>query len=211
MRKTLSNGWLAAIIILVIIIADQWLKIWVKTHFYLYESYDITDWFKITFVENPGMAFGWEIGSKLFLTLFRIVASIALIYYIFKIRNNREYSRGYFVCLSLITAGAIGNVIDCMFYGIAFDQSTPYAIATLFPDGGGYGTFLHGRVVDMFYFPLCSWDWPQWMPWIGGEHFVFFQPVFNVADAAISVGMALLILFYSRYWAKSDKKDTKEK
>ena len=210
MRKTLSNGWLAAIIILVIIIADQWLKIWVKTQFYLYESSDIADWFKLTFVENPGMAFGWEIGSKLFLTLFRIVASIALIYYIFKIRSNREYSRGYFVCLSLITAGAIGNVIDCMFYGIIFDQSTPYTIATLFPDGGGYGTFLHGRVVDMFYFPLCSWNWPQWMPWIGGEHFVFFQPVFNVADAAISVGMALLIIFYSRYWAKSDKKDTKK-
>ena len=210
MRKTLSNGWLAAIIILVIIIADQCLKIWVKTHFYLYESYDIADWFKLTFVENPGMAFGWEIGSKLFLTLFRIVASIVLIYYIFKIRSNREYSRGYFVCLSLITAGAIGNVIDCMFYGIIFDQSTPYTIATLFPDGGGYGTFLHGRVVDMFYFPLCSWNWPQWMPWIGGEHFVFFQPVFNVADAAISVGMALLIIFYSRYWAKSDKKDTKK-
>ena len=210
MRKTLSNGWLAAIIILVIIIADQWLKIWVKTHFYLYESYDIADWFKLTFVENPGMAFGWEIGSKLFLTLFRIVASIALIYYIFKIRSNREYSRGYFVCLSLITAGAIGNVIDCMFYGIIFDQSTPYTIATLFPDGGGYGTFLHGRVVDMFYFPLCSWNWPQWMSWLGGEHFVFFQPVFNVADAAISVGMALLIIFYSRYWAKSDKKDTEK-
>ena len=122
------------------------------------------------------------------------------------IRNNPKYTRGFFVCLSLVTAGAIGNLIDCMFYGLIFDESTPYTISTIFPEAGGYGTFLHGKVVDMFYFPLCSWDWPSWLPFIGGEHFIFFQPVFNIADAAISVGMIALILFYHRYWAQSDNK-----
>ena len=206
MQKSISNGYLSAIIILFIIIADQILKIWVKTHFYLYESFEITSWFKLNFVENPGMAFGLEHGNKIFLTLFRIIASIVLIYIIYKIRNNKFYSRGFFVCLSLITAGAIGNVIDCMFYGIAFDQSTPYSIATMFPDAGGYGTFLHGKVVDMFYFPL--WTWPDWMPLVGGD--VFFQPVFNIADAAISVGMVVMLLFYSKYWAKQSETESKD-
>lgn len=206
MQKSISNGYLSAIIILFIIIADQILKIWVKTHFYLYESFEITSWFKLNFVENPGMAFGLELGNKIFLTLFRIIASIVLIYIIYKIRNNKFYSRGFFVCLSLITAGAIGNVIDCMFYGIAFDQSTPYSIATMFPDAGGYGTFLHGKVVDMFYFPL--WTWPDWMPLVGGD--VFFQPVFNIADAAISVGMVVMLLFYSKYWAKQSETESKD-
>ena len=199
MLKKLSNGYLAAIIIVLIIVADQLLKIWVKTGFYLYESFEITSWFKLNFVENPGMAFGIELGSKMFLTLFRIIASIAFVYIIFKIKNNPRYPKGFFICLALITAGAIGNVIDCMFYGLIFSESTPFSMATLFPAGGGYGTFLHGKVVDMFYFPIAEWNWPTWMPGIGGEHFIFFQPVFNLADAAISVGMIALILFYSKY------------
>lgn len=203
MPKRLSNGWLSAIIIVGIIIADQIIKIWVKTGFYLYETYDITGWFKLNFVENPGMAFGIELGSKFFLTLFRMVASIAFVYFLVKIRNNPHYSRGFIACLSLITAGAIGNMIDCMFYGLAFSESTPYTLATLFPEGGGYGTFMHGKVVDMFYFPIVSWDWPTWMPGVGGEHFVFFQPVFNLADSAITVGMIIFILFYSKYLSSS--------
>ena len=208
MRK-LNNGYLAAIIILVVIIADQILKIWVKTSFFLYESLDITSWFKLNFVENPGMAFGIELGSKMFLTIFRIVASAVLIYIIYKIRNNKLYSRGFIVCLALITAGAIGNVIDCMFYGLIFNESTPYTMATLFPEGGGYASFLHGKVVDMFYFPLASWYWPDWMPWIGGERFEFFRPVFNIADSAISVGVVCLILFYHRYLSTDHKKEAK--
>ena len=199
MRIKLSNGYLAAIIISLVIIADQILKIWVKTHFYLYESLEITSWFKLNFIENPGMAFGIELGNKMFLTLFRIAASAVLIYIIVKIRRRTCYSRGFFVCLSLIAAGAIGNVIDCMFYGLIFSESSPYVLSELFPEGGGYATFLHGKVVDMFYFPIASWDWPEWMPGIGGEHFIFFQPVFNLADAAISVGIIVLILFYSKY------------
>lgn len=210
MRFRLTNGYLSAIIILMVIIADQILKIWVKTHFYLYESLEITSWFKLNFIENPGMAFGIELGSKLFLTLFRITASIALIYILIRIRNNSYYSRGFFVCLSLITAGAIGNVIDCMFYGMIFSESTPYTLAQIFPDAGGYASFLHGKVVDMFYFPIASWDWPEWMPGVGGEHFIFFQPVFNLADAAISAGIIAFILFYSKYLASNPEEQQKK-
>ena len=210
MRFRLTNGYLSAIIILMVIIADQILKIWVKTHFYLYESLEITSWFKLNFIENPGMAFGIELGSKLFLTLFRIIASIALIYILIRIRNNSYYSRGFFVCLSLITAGAIGNVIDCMFYGMIFSESTPYTLAQIFPDAGGYASFLHGKVVDIFYFPIASWDWPEWMPGVGGEHFIFFQPVFNLADAAISAGIIAFILFYSKYLASNPEEQQKK-
>lgn len=210
MRFRLTNGYLSAIIILMVIIADQILKIWVKTHFYLYESLEITSWFKLNFIENPGMAFGIELGSKLFLTLFRIIASIALIYILIRIRNNSYYSRGFVVCLSLITAGAIGNVIDCMFYGMIFSESTPYTLAQIFPDAGGYASFLHGKVVDMFYFPIASWDWPEWMPGVGGEHFIFFQPVFNLADAAISAGIIAFILFYSKYLASNPEEQQKK-
>lgn len=210
MRFRLTNGYLSAIIILMVIIADQILKIWVKTHFYLYESLEITSWFKLNFIENPGMAFGIELGSKLFLTLFRIIASIALIYILIRIRNNSYYSRGFFVCLSLITAGAIGNVIDCMFYGMIFSESTPYTLAQIFPDAGGYASFLHGKVVDMFYFPIASWDWPEWMPGVGGEHFIFFQPVFNLADAAISAGIIAFILFYSKHLASNPEEQQKK-
>ena len=156
------------------------------------------------------MAFGIELGSKLFLTLFRIIASIALIYILIRIRNNSYYSRGFFVCLSLITAGAIGNVIDCMFYGMIFSESTPYTLAQIFPDAGGYASFLHGKVVDMFYFPIASWDWPEWMPGVGGEHFIFFQPVFNLADAAISAGIIAFILFYSKYLASNPEEQQKK-
>ena len=194
----LSKGSLALIIILAVIIIDQAMKIWVKTHFYLGETYEITSWFKLSFVENNGMAFGWEIGSKLLLTLFRIALTALLIYYIWRIRNHAYIKRGYIACLALITAGAAGNIIDCAFYGVIFDDPAAPAVATMFPEGGGYGTLLHGRVVDMLYFPLFSWYWPDWMPWIGGERFLFFQPVFNFADAAISVGIIALILFYRK-------------
>lgn len=195
----LSKGSLALIIILAVIIIDQAMKIWVKTHFYLGETYEITSWFKLSFVENNGMAFGWEIGSKLLLTLFRIALTALLIYYIWRIRNHAYIKRGYIACLALITAGAAGNIIDCAFYGVIFDDPAAPAVATMFPEGGGYGTLLHGRVVDMLYFPLFSWYWPDWMPWIGGERFLFFQPVFNFADAAISVGIIALILFYRKH------------
>lgn len=194
----LSRGYLALIIILAVIIIDQVVKIWVKTHFYLGESLEVTSWFQIHFIENNGMAFGWELGSKLLLTLFRLVLTALLIVYMWKLRNRPAVKTGYMVCLSLITAGAIGNIIDCAFYGLVFNNPMPPETATLFPDGGGYGTLLHGKVVDMLYFPLVSWYWPDWMPWVGGERFEFFQPVFNIADAAISTGIIALLLFYRR-------------
>lgn len=188
---------MVAIIIAAVLIADQVFKIWVKTHFYLGESYEIFSWFQLVFIQNNGMAFGWEIGSKLLLTLLRIFAVIFLLYYISRIRYRRETRTGYLVCLALIVAGAAGNIVDCVCYGLIFNNPMPPQVATLFPPEGGYGILFHGYVVDMLYFPLCDWYWPDWMPWIGGEHFVFFRPVFNLADAAISVGMVVLILFYS--------------
>lgn len=195
----ISNGKLAALIIALVIVIDQAVKIWVKTHFYYGEELQVTSWFRLLFIENNGMAFGMELGSKLLLTLFRIIASGAFIYYLWRLRNRTDIPRGYVACIALITAGALGNVIDCIAYGLIFNNPMPPQVAQLFPPDGGYGTLFNGRVVDMFYFPLCEWNWPQWMPMIGGDHFVFFQPIFNVADASLSVSVIVLILFYARY------------
>lgn len=213
-RALRNRGLIAALIIAAVIIADQAIKIWVKTHFYLGESLPIFSWFQLVFIQNNGMAFGWEIGSKLLLTLVRIFTVGFLIYYICRIHNRKEASMGYLVCLSLIVAGAAGNIIDCVCYGLIFDNPMPPYLATLFPASGGYGTLMHGLVVDMFYFPLCEWYWPEWVPFVGGEHFVFFRPVFNFADAAISVGMAILIFFYSQQistvpWRKKPEVEAK--
>ena len=203
----LSNGKLAALIIALVIVIDQALKIWVKTHFYYGEEVEVTSWFKLLFIENNGMAFGMELGSKLLLTLFRIIASAAFIYYLWRLRHNTQVPRGYVICIALITAGALGNVIDCIAYGLIFNNPMPPQVAQLFPPDGGYATLFNGRVVDMLYFPLCEWNWPQWMPVIGGDHFVFFQPIFNIADASLSVSVIVLILFYARQLASSDNKD----
>ncbi len=194
--KHLTKGYLALVIIAAVIIIDQVLKILVKTHFCLGEDLTITSWFHLLFIENNGMAFGMEIGSKLLLTLLRIVAVGALIYYICRIKDNPQVRTGYIIVLSLITAGAAGNIIDCVFYGLIFNNPMPPEVAVMFPEGGGYAPLFLGRVVDMLYFPLFSFDWPQWMPWVGGQHFLFFQPVFNFADAAITVGIIILIFFY---------------
>ena len=203
----LSNGKLAALIIALVIVIDQALKIWVKTHFYYGEEVEITSWFKLLFIENNGMAFGMELGSKLLLTLFRIIVSGAIIYYLWKLRNRTDVPKGYVACVALITAGALGNVIDCIAYGLIFNNPVPPQVAQLFPPDGGYATLFNGRVVDMLYFPLCEWNWPQWMPMIGGNHFVLFQPIFNIADASLSVSVIVLILFYARYLATISPKD----
>lgn len=192
-------GIIAAIIIAAVIIIDQIVKFWVKTSFYLGEDVQILSWFHLVFVENPGMAFGMTLGSKLFLTLFRIAVVILLGIYLCRICRIRCLPLGYLVCVSLIIAGAAGNIFDCVFYGVIFNNPMPPQTATLFPAGGGYAPLFFGKVVDMFFFPLFSFTWPAWMPWVGGERFLFFQPVFNVADAAISCGIIALILFYARY------------
>lgn len=198
------------IIIFAVIIIDQISKIWVKTHFYMGEELVIFSWLRLLFIENNGMAFGMELGSKLFLTLFRICLVGVLSWYIWRLRSNSMVRRGYIVCWSLVLAGAIGNIIDCVAYGLIFNNPFPPEVATLFPAEGGYETLFHGRVVDMLYFPLFSFTWPEWMPWVGGEVFEFFKPIFNLADAAITVGFLALILFYRKEIASPSAREAAE-
>lgn len=197
----MTKGRMAVIIVIAILLIDQILKIWVKTNMHLHECITITDWFKICFIENKGMAFGMEIGSKLVLSLFRIVAVSVIGYYIY-LQVKQKARTGYIVCLAMVMAGAIGNIIDCMFYGLIFNASSEFYTSYFVPFGEGYAPFLMGKVVDMFYFPLIVSTWPDWMPMVGGEDFVFFSPIFNFADASISVGVVLLLLFYRKELSK---------
>lgn len=206
------RGLIATAIILTVIILDQILKVWVKTHFYLNEDLEITSWFHLHFIENNGMAFGMEFGPKIFLTIFRLVLAGALIWVLVRIKGMAAVKTGFLVCLALIIAGAIGNIIDCVFYGVIFNNPMPPEVAQMFPPGGGYATLFHGRVVDMLYFPLFSFTWPGWMPGVGGQEFLFFQPVFNLADAAISCGMIAVLIFYPRQLtlSSSDTSDSSD-
>ena len=206
----ITKGRLAILIIIAILLTDQAIKIWVKTSMTLHESIHVTDWFYITFIENMGMAFGMQLGSKIVLSLFRVVAIAVLGYYIW-LEVGKKARTGYIVCLSMVLAGATGNLIDCMFYGLVFNNSSEFYLSYFVPFGTGYAPFLMGKVVDMFYFPLIETDWPQWMPFVGGDHFVFFSPVFNFADSAISVGVVLLLLFYREEISKITlKRETNE-
>lgn len=196
-----SKGWGAVLIIILLLLLDQALKIWIKTHMQLHESIEITPWFYLYFTENPGMAFGIEVIGKLFLSVFRIVAVLFIGYYLYKLVKE-NYKFGFIACISLVFAGAVGNIIDSIFYGVIFDHSFGQ-LATFMPEGGGYASWLHGKVVDMFYFPIIETNWPEWIPGIGGEHFIFFSPIFNFADAAISCGIVALLLFYGKYLNKN--------
>lgn len=188
---------MATLIVIVILLIDQTIKLWVKTHMALHESLHVTDWFYIAFIENNGMAYGMQLGSKLILSLFRVVAISALAYYVWlQVRKNAR--TGYVICLSMIVAGALGNLIDCMFYGLIFEPSTNYDVAQMVAFGDGYAPFLMGKVVDMFYFPLIVTTYPEWSPVYAGEEFIFFSPVFNFADSAISVGVVVLLLFFRK-------------
>lgn len=193
-----NRGCLVAMIIFLVIIADQAFKIWVKTNFYMGEDYEITSWFHLKFIENNGMAFGLELWNKLVLTLGRIVAVGLFISFLLKIRNTKELRTGFLISIALITAGAAGNIFDCVFYGQIFNNPYPPELAQLFPPGGGYAGWFEGRVVDMLYFPLFSFYWPDWIPIVGGQYCEFFQYIFNIADSAICVGVFLLLLFYSK-------------
>lgn len=198
MKKFLTKGQLSALIVIAVLVIDQIIKIWVKTNMFWHESIKITDWFYIYFTENNGMAFGMEIFNKFFLTGFRIIAAIAITWLLVQY-VKKNYKTGFLVCVSLILAGAVGNIIDCVLYGEIFSESTHSALATFVPFGEGYSEWFYGKVVDMFYFPLIETNWPEWMPFVGGEHFIFFSPIFNFADAAISCGIIALILFYGKY------------
>lgn len=189
---------MAVIIILAILFIDQAVKLWVKTSMSLSESIRITDWFYIYFIENNGMAYGMQIGSKLALSLFRMVAIGFLSYYIWQQVRKPDTKWGYIICLSMVLAGAAGNLIDCMFYGLCFDTSTYHNVSHYVGFGNGYAPFLMGKVVDMLYFPLIDTTYPEWFPWWAGERFIFFSPIFNIADSSISVGVAALLLFYHK-------------
>lgn len=186
------------LITVAVLLADQIMKIWVKTSFYMGEDIPLTSWFHLKFIENNGMAFGMELSSKLLLTFGRIVAVALFIWFIAKVRHLSGLRRGFFVAMALVIAGAAGNVFDCVFYGEIFNNPMPPGVAELLPAGGGYAGWFQGRVVDMLYFPFFSFIWPDWIPGIGGTEFEFFQYIFNIADAAICVGVALLIFFYSK-------------
>lgn len=186
----------AALIIFLVLLADQALKIWVKTNMFLGQEFIIADWFIIHFTENPGMAFGFEFGGeygKPILTIFRILVVGGILYWLRNLIKEGVKPVGI-VAVSLIFAGAVGNIIDSLFYGMVFNTSYGQ-IAEFLPAEGGYASFLHGRVVDMFYFPLYKGYLPEWLPFWGGDYFIFFRPIFNIADAAISVGVVLLLLF----------------
>ena len=188
---TAASSTLAAIII------DQIIKILVKTNMFMHEVIEITPWFKILFTENSGMAFGIELVDKIFLTSFRLVAVTFLIYIIGSI-IKRGINTGFLICMSLILAGATGNIIDCLFYGMIFNNPPAPIVAEFVPFGSGYASMFYGKVVDMFYFPLVEWNWPSWLPYIGGEHFIFFSPIFNFADACISCSVIYMLLFYRK-------------
>ncbi|WP_417590267.1 lipoprotein signal peptidase [Owenweeksia hongkongensis] len=193
----------AALIVSLVLLVDQISKIWIKTNMFLGQEYKITDWFIIHFTENPGMAFGMELGGdygKLILTLFRIVVVGGIFYWLRgMIKENAKPVA--ITAVSLVLAGAIGNIIDSVFYGVFFNESYGQ-LATFMPTEGGYAGWFHGRVVDMLYFPLFRGYLPDWIPFWGGDYFVFFRPIFNIADTAISVGVGLLLLFQKHIFKK---------
>lgn len=205
------KGLKVFVIIALIVIADQVLKIYIKTNYHIGESHNVLgNWFQFYFVENEGMAYGWKLGGqwgKILLTIFRMAAVIFGVFYIRKI-IKKKFHTGFIICVALIFAGALGNLIDSMFYGLIFDYSSPIAmnVAQIFP-AHGYAGFLHGNVVDMLYFPVIDTHFPAWFPFWTGEEFVFFRPIFNIADASISVGIITILLFQKRFFKTSDQPD----
>ena len=194
----LTRGRALSLLVIFLLILDQVVKILVKTNMKIGESISVFgDWFQILFVENEGMAFGMSWGpttGKYILTTFRIVFSAVLLYYIWKL-NKKKMKTGVLVGMTLVFTGAVGNIIDCLFYGQIFSASTLSTVATAFPEGGGYAPLMLGKVVDMLYFPIINTTWPDWMPFWGGERFVFFSPIFNIADSYVTIAVFYLLIF----------------
>lgn len=193
----------SVLIVFLILLIDQVVKVVVKTNMLLYEDIRVMgNWFILKFIENDGMAFGLDLPGdygKLLLTLFRIAAVIAIVFYLRHLIKIKSPT-GLIIAVSMILAGALGNIIDSVFYGVIFAESTRFATATIFPEGGGYAGLLHGHVVDIFYFPIVRGYWPDWVPWKGGDPFEFFRPVFNIADSAITVGVFTILIFQKRFF-----------
>ena len=211
----MKRSHLALAIIVLVLIIDQALKFWIKTSMFYGEEIDVIgDWFKLNFVENEGMAFGMTFGGKtgkVLLTIFRIVAVGFIGFFLYRLISKKS-SRGLIASMALILAGALGNIIDSVFYGLLFSDSSWHLknVAEFLPDEGGYGALLHGKVVDMFYFPLFSGTWPNWIPMVGGDEFLFFRPVFNIADAAITVGVIIILVFQKRFFGETGKEEEPE-
>ncbi len=200
------------VIVLIVLFIDQAFKIWIKTHMYLGQEYHVLgDWFILHFTENNGMAFGMELEGqfgKLLLSIFRLLAVVGITYYLYKIVREKSH-KGLIFSISLILAGALGNILDSVYYGLIFSDSYNQ-IATLFPESGGYAGFLHGKVVDMLYFPLIEGHFPTWFPIWGGEQFIFFRPVFNIADSSITIGVAMILIFQKMFFNKTSKEEAGE-
>jgi signal peptidase II len=198
----MSQSKKAILVIVLVLFIDQLVKIWIKTHMTLGESIPVFgNWFIIRFIENPGMAFGIDIPGKFgkpALSIFRIIAVFVIGWYLISL-TRKKAPTGFIICIAMIFAGAIGNILDSMFYGILFSESTYFETAIMLPQAGGYASFLHGQVVDMLYFPLIEGNYPSWFPIWGGQQFVFFRPIFNIADSAISVGVMAIFIFQRKY------------
>ncbi len=199
-------------LICLIVIADQAFKIYIKTHYHVGESHAVLgEWFRLYFIENEGMAYGWKFGGewgKMLLTLFRLAAVIFGVFYIKNIIEKKLHP-GFIICVALIFSGALGNLIDSMFYGMIFENSSmdTFNVAKIFPAGGGYAGFLHGNVVDMLYFPVIrNATFPTWIPYWGGQDFEFFRPIFNLADASISTGIITILLFQKCFFKQDIEK-----
>ena len=201
------------ITVLTVLVFDHWLKFHIKTTYSLGESTIIfPNWFELHFTENPGMAFGLTLGGKwgkIVLTIFRIIASGVIIIYIRNLIKEGVKS-ATIILISLILAGATGNIIDSILYGYFFEESSYHHVAKFLPNGNGYAPLFMGKVVDMLYFPLIDTNWPEWMPFIGGNRFQFFRPVFNIADAAISIGVFTILIFRSYLFPHSQSEETKD-
>jgi signal peptidase II len=208
----MSKNKLAILVIIIILIADQVLKIWIKTNFYLGEErHVIGNWFILHFVENRGMAFGYEFAGrygKVILTLFRLIAAGAIFWYLQKL-IKKGIPTGLVISIALICAGALGNIIDSAFYGVLFSDSYG-RVAEFLPPGGGYETFLHGSVVDMLFFPIIKGTWPSWSPINAGQPFIFFRPVFNIADSCITIGIGIILIFFRKYFNETELKKENE-
>jgi len=206
----MNNTQKSIFIIFLVLLIDQVLKIIIKTNMLLYEDIHVLgDWFILKFIENDGMAFGLDLpgnNGKLFLTIFRIAAVIAIGFYLRHLIITRAH-QGLIFSIALILAGALGNIIDSVFYGVVFSESTQFSAATLFPAGGGYDTLMHGHVVDMFYFPIIRGYWPEWIPWKGGDPFEFFRPIFNIADSSITIGVFLILIFQKSFFEHEKKEE----